>query len=203
MYICLRARKGKKERVLQKSFANSEKNSRLFNLFPLLSLSLSTPSLNTGPRQGWQSRRGRRGPQGRQGSQGELAVSIREEFVFPAPSSPSLSRTSHFFSLSLSLSLSVSPSTPSLNTGPRGRRGPQGRQGPQGPQGELAVSIREELFFLLPLGPLSLAPLTSFLSLSLSPPHFLNTGPRGRRGPQGRQGPQGQPQARRGLSRRG
>ena len=163
MYICLRARKGKKERVLQKSFENSEKNSRLFNLFPLLSLSLSTPSLNTGPRQGWQSRRGRRGPQGRQGSQGELAVSIREEFVFPAPSSPSLSRTSHFFSLSLSLS-----PPHFLNTGPRGRRGPQGRQGPQGPQGELAVSIREELFFLLPLRPLSLAPLTSFLSLSLS-----------------------------------
>ena len=108
MYICLRARKGKKERVLQKSFANSEKNSRLFNLFPLLSLSLSTPSLNTGPRQGWQSRRGRRGPQGRQGSQGELAVSIREEFVFPAPSSPSLS-LSH-----LTSSLSLSP--PHLST---------------------------------------------------------------------------------------
>ena len=45
MYICLRARKGKKERVLQKSFANSEKNSRLFNLFPLLSL--SPPHLST------------------------------------------------------------------------------------------------------------------------------------------------------------
>ena len=62
---------------------------------------------------------------------------------------------------------------------------------------------KRRVCFSCSLFALSLAPLTSFLSLSLSPPHFLNTGPRGRRGPQGRQGPQGQPQARRGLSRRG
>ena len=170
MYICLRARKGKKERVLQKSFANSEKNSRLFNLFPLLSLSLSTPSLNTGPRQGWQSRRGRRGPQGRQGSQGELAVSIREEFVFPAPSSPSLSRTSHFFSLSLSLSLFLS--APSFNTRPRqGRQGRRGRRGPQGPQGESRASrlifdfFRSFLFSPAPVPTTSLSLTFAFLSL--------------------------------------
>ena len=46
MYICLRARKGKKERVLQKSFANSEKNYVFLTSF-LFSLSLSPPHLST------------------------------------------------------------------------------------------------------------------------------------------------------------
>ena len=169
MYICLRARKGKKERVLQKSFANSEKNSRLFNLFPLLSLSLSTPSLNTGPRQGWQSRRGRRGPQGRQGSQGELAVSIREEFVFLLPLGPLfLAPLTSFLSLSLSLFLSA----PSFNTRPRqGRQGRRGRRGPQGPQGESRASrlifdfFRSFLFSPAPVPTTSLSLTFAFLSL--------------------------------------